>query len=88
MSFRIGFGVPYPPTAFPQGVCQVSAYNENIDSVTYPIFGEEAGMSGKGFLIAIVIVFAAVAADRYYNFGHYSDGALSMLREIQRSFGF
>jgi hypothetical protein len=42
----------------------------------------------KGILIAIVVIGAAVAADEQYNFGHYTDGALSMLREILRSFGF
>ena len=47
----------------------------------------DAGV-GKGFLTVVLFVGAAIAADRYYNFGHYTDGALSMLREIRRSFGF
>ena len=47
----------------------------------------DAGM-GKGLLIVVLIVGAVIAADQYYNFGHYTDCALSMLREIQRSFGF
>jgi hypothetical protein len=42
----------------------------------------------KGTLIAALLVAAAVAADNYYNHGLYVDGALSMLREIRRSFGF
>jgi hypothetical protein len=45
-------------------------------------------MSGKGFLIAILTVGAAVVADEHYDFGHYTDGALSMLPEIRHSFGF
>ena len=32
-------------------------------------------MGGKGFLIAILIIVAAVAADQYFNFGYYTDGA-------------
>jgi hypothetical protein len=31
---------------------------------------------------------AAVAADKYFNYGYYTDGALLMLREIRRSFGW
>jgi hypothetical protein len=42
----------------------------------------------KGILITIVVIGAAVAAEEQHNFSHYTDGALSMLRQIQRSFGF
>ena len=45
-------------------------------------------MSGKGILIAILMIGAGVAADEYYNFGYYTVGALSMLRELRHSFGF
>ena len=45
-------------------------------------------MGGKGFLIAILIVGAAVAADQYFNSGYFTDGAIAMFREIKRSFGF
>jgi len=45
-------------------------------------------MGGKGFLIAILIIVAAVAADQYFNFGYYTDGALAMLGQIKQAFGF
>ena len=45
-------------------------------------------MGGKGFLVTVLILGAAVVADQYFNFGFYTDGALAMLRQIQHSFGF
>ena len=45
-------------------------------------------MGGKGFLIAILIIVAAVAADQHFNFGYYTDGSLSMLGQIKQAFGF
>jgi len=45
-------------------------------------------MGGKGFVIAIFIIGAAVAADQYFHSGHYTDGTLDMLRQIQQAFGF
>ena len=46
---------------------------------------DEARM--KGILIAILLIAAAVVADQYYNYGHYSDGALAMLHQMRHSFG-
>jgi hypothetical protein len=43
---------------------------------------------GKPGLIAIVIFGAAIVADRYWNYGYYTDGAMILLREIRRSFGW
>ena len=40
----------------------------------------------KGLLVAACLLAAAVAADQLYNFGHYSDAALSMLRHMRHSF--
>jgi hypothetical protein len=31
---------------------------------------------------------AALAADRYWNYSYYTDSALTVLREIKRSFGW
>ncbi len=45
-------------------------------------------MTGKGFLIAILIIVTAVAADQHFNYGYYTDGALTMLRQIEQAFGF
>jgi hypothetical protein len=45
-------------------------------------------MAGKGFVVAASIIVAVVAADQYFYFGHYTDGAISMLRQIQQAFGF
>ena len=45
-------------------------------------------MGGKGFVVTILVLGAAVAADQYFNFGYYTDGMLAMLRQIQHSFGF
>jgi bacteriorhodopsin len=41
----------------------------------------------KGILIAALLIAAAVAADQYYNYGYYTDGALAMLHQMRRSFG-
>jgi hypothetical protein len=30
----------------------------------------------------------AIVADQYFNFGYYTDGALSALRQIRHSFGW
>jgi hypothetical protein len=42
----------------------------------------------KGLLTAIAVLFAIVAVDEIYNDGIYTGAALSMVREMQRSFGF
>jgi bacteriorhodopsin len=41
----------------------------------------------KGILIAVLLIAAAVAADHYYNYGYYTDGALAMLLQMRHSFG-
>jgi hypothetical protein len=41
----------------------------------------------KGILKAIVILGAIVATDESFNYGRFTDGALSMLRQMERSFG-
>jgi hypothetical protein len=43
---------------------------------------------GKFGWAVIGIVIAAFAADQYWNYGFYTDGALAMLRHIKRSFGW
>jgi len=47
-----------------------------------------ADMSGKGFIVSIFIVGAAIAADEYFTSGYYTDGALAMLGQIRQAFGF
>lgn len=42
----------------------------------------------KGIFKTLVIVAAVVIADEYFNWGRYTDAALVMLRNIERSFGF
>ena len=42
----------------------------------------------KGILTTIVVVCSIVATDRFFNGGVLSDGALAMLQQIARSFGF
>ncbi len=42
----------------------------------------------RGILLAAAILCGVVVADEYFNYGHLTDGALSMLQEIKRSFGF
>jgi hypothetical protein len=58
------------------------SFHDAIDSLGI------AGADVKGLLTALVLLGAAIAVDQYYNLGRLSDGALSMLREIQRNFGF
>jgi bacteriorhodopsin len=41
----------------------------------------------KGILIAVMLIAAAVAADQYFNYGYYTDGAVAMLRQMRHSFG-
>ena len=42
----------------------------------------------KGILKAIVILGAIVAIDESFNHGRFTDGAASMLLQMERSFGF
>jgi hypothetical protein len=42
---------------------------------------------GKLDWTAIVVISCALAADHHWNYGRYTDGAISMLRHIQRAFG-
>ncbi|HEX5323991.1 MAG TPA: hypothetical protein VFW40_09405 [Capsulimonadaceae bacterium] len=37
---------------------------------------------------AIGVLVAALVADQYWNYGHYTDSTLTVLREIKRSFGW
>jgi bacteriorhodopsin len=41
---------------------------------------------GKFGWSAIVVLLAALAADQYFDYGYYTDGALAMLRQISHSF--
>jgi len=43
---------------------------------------------GKLGWTMILVLGAAFAADQYWNYGYYTDGALSMLRNIRGSFGW
>jgi len=43
---------------------------------------------GKLGWAAIFVFCAALAADQYFNYGYYTDGALAMLRQIRYSFGW
>lgn len=43
---------------------------------------------GKVGWTVIIILGAALAADQYWNYGHYTDGAIAVLRQIQHSFGW
>ncbi len=43
---------------------------------------------GKFGWIIILICCAALVADQYWNYGRYTDAALSMLRQIRASFGW
>jgi hypothetical protein len=43
---------------------------------------------GKLGWTAILVFGAAFVADRYWNYGLYTDSALRVLREIRRSFGW
>jgi hypothetical protein len=40
----------------------------------------------KGFAIAALALLGASQLDRHYYAGHYTDAALSMLRQIRHSF--
>jgi hypothetical protein len=43
---------------------------------------------GKFGWTAIVVLGAAFAADRYWNYGYYTESALVVLRQIRQSFGW
>ena len=43
---------------------------------------------GRFGWITILIFCAALVADQYWNYGRYTDAALSMLRQIRASFGW
>jgi hypothetical protein len=43
---------------------------------------------GKVGWAAIIVVGAAFAADQYWNYGSYTDGTFSVLRQIRHSFGW
>jgi len=45
-------------------------------------------MGRLGWVAIGVLVVAALVADPYWNYGYYDDGALAMLRDIKRSFGW
>lgn len=40
----------------------------------------------KGFVIAVLLVFGASQLDQYYCNGKYTDGTMSMLRQVRHSF--
>ena len=42
----------------------------------------------KPGLAAILIFLGAIVADRHWNFGFYTDGAIGLLVEVRRSFGY
>jgi len=39
----------------------------------------------KGILITLLVFAALISADQLYNFGHYTDAAMAMLRHISHS---
>jgi hypothetical protein len=41
----------------------------------------------KGFAIAALVLFGASQLDQYLTHGRYTDGTVSMLRQIRHSFG-
>jgi hypothetical protein len=41
----------------------------------------------KGFVIALLVLLGAAQLDRYFYHGRYTDGTMSMLRQIRHSFG-
>jgi hypothetical protein len=43
---------------------------------------------GKFGWVVIFGLCAAFAADQYWNYGYYTDGAIAMLRQIRNSFGW
>jgi hypothetical protein len=42
---------------------------------------------GKFGWTVIAVLCAALAADRYFNYSYYTNGALAVLREIRHAFG-
>jgi hypothetical protein len=40
----------------------------------------------KGFAVAFLLLLGASQLDQYYYAGHYTDAALSMLRQMRHSF--
>jgi hypothetical protein len=43
---------------------------------------------GKLSWVAFFIICAAAVADQYWNYGKYTDSTLTVLRQIQHSFGW
>jgi hypothetical protein len=43
---------------------------------------------GKFGWSVVIILIGAVAADQYLNNGYYTDGTMTMLRQIRNSFGW
>jgi hypothetical protein len=43
---------------------------------------------GKLGWTVIVVIGCALAADHYWNYGRYTDGAMAMLRHIKHAFGW
>jgi hypothetical protein len=43
---------------------------------------------GKLGVTAVIVFAIALAADQYWNYGYYTDGALSALHQIRHSFGW
>jgi hypothetical protein len=43
---------------------------------------------GKFGWTMILVLCAALVPDQYWNYGYFTDAALSMVREIQTSFGW
>jgi hypothetical protein len=41
----------------------------------------------KGFVFAVLLLLGASQLDLYLTHGRYTDGAMSMLRQIRHSFG-
>jgi hypothetical protein len=41
----------------------------------------------RGFVIAVLLILGAAQLDRYIYHGRYTDGTMSMLRQIRHSFG-
>jgi hypothetical protein len=42
----------------------------------------------KGFTVAVVALVGTAQPDQYLANGCYTDGAMAMLRQIRRAFGF
>jgi hypothetical protein len=43
---------------------------------------------GKLGWSGILILGAAFAADQYFNYGYFTDGTITMFRQIRNSFGW